>query len=533
MASSSHSHDQAQRARRALTHPLWIGALALLIVNDHFLKGSGHLPGALTGKLSDFAGLLIAPALLAALLRLKTPRAWLLAHFSTGAVFAAIKLFPAAAHAFEALTSLTPFPWRITVDPSDLMALPSLLLSYRVFFGNSSKTLREMPVAERVLAMSGAIACMATSPPDPGPCVGEFCNNQGTAFENAALVLSNRTDAQRVVRVRPLKSSLSVDCTTMLADPTAALSRELFASSQTWVLEAGRAVALQGNSACSAYLVDADGMSPKLLAWSDLQFPTTQVATTINGETPERTIQMNLDPLLGSLGLSEHPAVFDAPPMEHAAATPACAVPDALVGLEWSAPPQGTVEIKSIDSSPDGCHAIRYGTQNGDETMFLCVPDGAMPFQIGESITIVDVGSSGGLGYPESQGEGFIFDGLAIRGASFELLIMRGNALLRHTFSPSPILNSDPSVEVQEAAGCPGAHNECGELLIPLGFSFLGDHVSGVKSGGAGSKIDFTDGYGTLFIVRAESMPIRDNACSLYPAGRSRIESALLIPLVP
>lgn len=525
-------HENSQKARRALIHPVWLGALALLIVNDHVLKGSGHLPSLITGKLSDFAGLLVAPALLCALLTLRSPRAWIWAHIATGAVFSAINLFPWAAHAIEALTRLTPFPWHVTVDPSDLMALPSLLLSYHLFFGPKTKTLREMPLAERVLAMTGAVACMATSPAEPAPCTGEFCD-QGTAFEQASLVLSNRTDSQRVVRIRPLKSSVSVDCTKMLADPTATLSRELFESAQSWILEPGRAVPLHVPDNCAAYLVDADGMTPKLLAWSQLQFPETQLATTINGENPDRTIQMSLSDTTGALTLSEHSAVFDAPPLEHSGASPACAVPDALTGLEWTVPPIDAVEIKSIESSPDGCHAIQYGTPNGNQSFFVCVPDGAMPFQVGESITAATFTPIGAIDTPETQGEGLKGAGLSIRSASYELLLLRGNGLVRHTMSAAPKLSTDPGVEAKESPSCEGAQNDCGELVIPLDFSFLGDHVSGVATGRAGAKIDFADNYGTLFIVRAESVPVRDGNCSLYPSGRSRIESALLIPLVP
>lgn len=534
MASSSHL--DLQRARRALTHPLWIGALALLIINDHFLKGSGRLPGVLTGKLSDFAGLLVAPALLAALLRLKTPRAWMLAHLSTGAVFAAIKLFPAAAHSFEFLTSLTPFPWRITVDPSDLMALPALLLSYRVFFGSEAKPLRAMPVTERVLAMTGAVACMATSPPEPGPCAGDvdICGGGGgTAFENASLVLSNRTDAQRVVRVRPLKNSVMADCVTMLADPTATLSREVFAPSQTWVLEPGRAVPLQVTGNCVAYLVDADGMTPKLLAWSAMQFPTSQLATTINGETPERTIQMNLDPLLGSLGLSEHPAVFDAPPLEPAGPSAMCAVPDALTGNEWANGVSGGGEIKSIESSPDGCHALRVNTASGEENLYVCVPEGAMPFQVGEAVVVNTVTVPAGQNYGETMGVGSSGFGLSVKGAAFELLMMKGNVLAHHNMALNAKLGTEPTVEASARAGCTGSHTECGELMIPMDFSFLGDHVGGVKTGAAGSKIDFTDNYGTLYITRAEKMPIVDSACTVDIVGGARIESVLLVPIVP
>lgn len=42
-------------------------ALVLLALNDHLWKGAGVLPAWLTGKLSDFAGLLFFPLLLSAL----------------------------------------------------------------------------------------------------------------------------------------------------------------------------------------------------------------------------------------------------------------------------------------------------------------------------------------------------------------------------------------------------------------------------------------------------------------------------------
>jgi hypothetical protein len=48
-------------------HPLVWTAFVLLLLNDHVLKGSGLLPGDVTGKLSDFAWLIVAPAFAAAL----------------------------------------------------------------------------------------------------------------------------------------------------------------------------------------------------------------------------------------------------------------------------------------------------------------------------------------------------------------------------------------------------------------------------------------------------------------------------------
>ena len=56
-----------------LGHPIWWGALALLLVNDDLLKGRGIVPGWLTGKLSDFAFLVVAPVVFAALIPRRVP----------------------------------------------------------------------------------------------------------------------------------------------------------------------------------------------------------------------------------------------------------------------------------------------------------------------------------------------------------------------------------------------------------------------------------------------------------------------------
>ena len=48
-------------ARTTLLHPVFWAALTILVLNDHLLKGAGLVPALLTGKLSDFAGLIVAP----------------------------------------------------------------------------------------------------------------------------------------------------------------------------------------------------------------------------------------------------------------------------------------------------------------------------------------------------------------------------------------------------------------------------------------------------------------------------------------
>ncbi len=117
---------------RALFHPAFLPAVALLAINDHLLKGSGLLPGALTGKISDFAGLFAAPLVLAVLLRARTTMATAGCHVAIGIVFAAIKTSPWASTAFTSALATLSIRWRNVCDPTDLVALTALLASWLV-----------------------------------------------------------------------------------------------------------------------------------------------------------------------------------------------------------------------------------------------------------------------------------------------------------------------------------------------------------------------------------------------------------------
>src|SRR4051812_25303572 len=80
---------------------LWWSGLVVLVVNDHLLKGAGVLPGWVTGKLSDFAGLIVAPLLVVVLVRARTARARAAALAVVAAPFCAIKIWVQAAHVVE------------------------------------------------------------------------------------------------------------------------------------------------------------------------------------------------------------------------------------------------------------------------------------------------------------------------------------------------------------------------------------------------------------------------------------------------
>lgn len=126
---SGHKHvlvESSRIALRALARPQSLAAIGLLLLNDHILKGL--FPGVITGKLSDIAGLAFFPLLLALVLGLlfrKPGSTLLVSSVVTGICFTAIKTIPAAAAVAEQLMSPI-WPWRIIVDPTDLIALPSI-----------------------------------------------------------------------------------------------------------------------------------------------------------------------------------------------------------------------------------------------------------------------------------------------------------------------------------------------------------------------------------------------------------------------
>ncbi|HET6705697.1 hypothetical protein [Amycolatopsis sp.] len=111
-------------------HPLTVGATAVLLLNDHVLKQAW--PGFVTGKLSDVAGLVVAPPVLGLLLGLVLPaRAGAAAAvLVTGAGFAVVKLTAAGAGVASAAWSVVNGPSVILADPTDLIALPALGVSW-------------------------------------------------------------------------------------------------------------------------------------------------------------------------------------------------------------------------------------------------------------------------------------------------------------------------------------------------------------------------------------------------------------------
>ena len=116
---------------RALAHPGAVLALVVLVLNDHVLKQAW--PGWVTGKLSDVAGLVVAPLLLAAVLALvRAPWGLPVSLTATGAGFVLCKTSDLGAAVTSSVWSLFGTPTMIRADVTDLLALPALYAAWRI-----------------------------------------------------------------------------------------------------------------------------------------------------------------------------------------------------------------------------------------------------------------------------------------------------------------------------------------------------------------------------------------------------------------
>ena len=141
-----------------LLHPIALGALGILVLNDRILKTTW--PGPVTGILSDVAGLIVAPLAIQAAWEVT---AWAVGRWRgpsrpvlavailvVGVAFAAVQMWPPATDAYRIWLGLLQWPFAAlaaigagsTVPPvrpvvavadvEDLLALPALGVSWWV-----------------------------------------------------------------------------------------------------------------------------------------------------------------------------------------------------------------------------------------------------------------------------------------------------------------------------------------------------------------------------------------------------------------
>lgn len=160
----------------------FIAALGLLLVNDHYLKAA--YGNVVTGKLSDFAGLIVLPVLCGVALRAaKVARAEHVSVIVIGTWFALMKVSSAVASGTENFAEvLTWSPSQIVVDPTDLIAL--IALPYAVRILHQPRSLLQVPAVRITIVGLALAACLATSAEEPqdwdlvlDPATGEVTQN--------------------------------------------------------------------------------------------------------------------------------------------------------------------------------------------------------------------------------------------------------------------------------------------------------------------------------------------------------------------
>ena len=489
--------EERYRPARALAHPAWWVALVVLVLNDHLLKGAGVLPGAITGKVSDFAGLLVAPVALAALLRLGSRRAVALAHVAVGLGFALVNVWAGAARGLEAATALTPLPWAVTVDPSDLLALPMIGVSWRWLVPRMTRPAVAMrPWAARGGVALGTLACLATSPPPETQTVYPDWNTD--------LVLANDTTETLVLRVRPLKPSVFVDCETVRRSPSTWLSRPLFDSAETWILEPERNIPIRGTdsrqaqAACHVYLVEGSGFASALLFWMDGDYPTGPISSGPDEVHGLRAIRIQGAGLMATL--ESHPAVFSTPVEETGRVDSVCALPGPEPQVDWSLPlPLGTRTLLGVRSAPDGCHALTLSSGGASgERWYLFLGGVPLPFVDGDELTFTAITRGQELASVE---------GVEIFGPTKRLVAARG-------LDVAPF--GSARTHHQEIAGCPPLQDDCGSVPVPLSVVVSDGDGATAAELVSGDSHELSDGGGELHLLRAVRLPVADAACLPY-----------------
>jgi hypothetical protein len=154
-----------RRALLSLSHPVSIAAIIVVLLNDHWWRRVA--PSWFTGKIGDFAWLIFAPFLLAVILAWLLPRrekiVGAVAIIGVGLIFGLAKTVPA----FHALTIgvlefLTGWPNVLRLDPTDLLAMPALLIAWWIWEHSATRSIH-LPNRGWVLLPLAVLATMADS----------------------------------------------------------------------------------------------------------------------------------------------------------------------------------------------------------------------------------------------------------------------------------------------------------------------------------------------------------------------------------
>ncbi len=500
--------------RRVLLHPLWLGALAVLAANDHVLKGSGLLPAVVTGKLSDFAGLLVAPALLAALLGVRRRTAFAACHVAVGLVFAAIQLSPAAANGWSASMAAVGFPWTITRDPTDLTALPMLWVSLRIFWrvgrAPAKRALRR--TAEWSAATAGLYCCVATSiAPPPGE-----ATYRGRAF------LFNATDDALTIQAQFLRDDLEVDCDVVHTDPGRLLDDALFGTATVYELEPDLALRLpppidqelfiESSSPCDLVRLSVTGAGDPFLVWvnpDDVGSVTYALEEVRDAD--ETIVVTPRDDGGYEVRANDDRRLIPIEDLRVAGAPGTCPAQSDADRVYWDVSRVGSPHrIEALSFGPDGCIRMDLASKfdldvgNEPDPNYLCVPATHFPFAEGDWIlarnlgTVLEIAAVDETGTPTPDGP--------------NLTVARG--ALDGILSSLP---SDLTVQADRRVGCePAVYDTCGTVAYEAAVTVLRPDLGGVADLRPGESVVLEGSDGStldVLLVHALDRRVLDPTC--------------------
>ncbi len=505
-----------ERALTALVHPVWLFGLGVLVVNDHYLKGAGLLPGWLTGKLSDVVGLLCAPAVLALLW--PTRRGAQVAGLAVAVGFSLLKTVPWVARAVEQVTRDTLFPWQVTIDPTDLLALPAVALG--VWLSG-----RELPrwwrpgVVARVAVVPGALVAMAgTSPPTT---VCDDCVATNEVF--AARVLGNNTGETLLVRIRPLRDTVEVaeSCRPSHAGSgTRSVFRdEHFGAVMPMMLPPEAVVDLGDglHSARGVYLVEGAGLPAFIVDTRCAEF-TTLPATTVDYEEGSAAL-IELVSSGSGVVVRQHPDVYPGPSLNaESDADPACAHEPLEGGSAWSEiPPTGHYVVVAATQLAGGCSTLTLKTETVDTEFSYCLPGVERVVAVGAEVELRAIRF--GQGGEPLEGFELLVTVPGATSPSWRLRAAVGGGV--------PALGGDLEVNIEPLASCGAAYDECADLGRRAGVSVqaAGGEVVVVEPGSAGAVAAGVK----LHVFRAGVFDLVDTAAACAPALGTAVDSAVVV----
>lgn len=511
--------------KRPLHDHWWWAALALWALNDHWFKGSGFLPGALTGKLSDVCGLWVLPAALSALGTRWGATPGYASRFApyllVGFYFAGLQLWPPLLEASHTILAALGIPSRITADLSDLWALAVLAPAWLRYEQHCTPA----PLPRLRLAIPSYALLLLTT------VATSRVDQPGGVQRTGRLFLYNNTSQEQQVTIRQIRDDVDANCFFIQNSPSTHLNDALFEPVETVLVRPQGLVALDARAqtnlqsdladdpnACEAMVLSGPNRDPQLVFWRSEEFPLQSFNDVpanlkINGVIALEPQGATDNKRLGYRHLGTRTIVYPTQPKAPEMASPECSPRDPRADLGWGQPfPKGPHKVLRIKPGKDGCLELELGNTKDERLKtrrYLCIPPERFPFEEG---TIVQFRSLQG----ESAVIGDNIEGWRIAPPedepNLEFWVILGQGLPqlgKLTFG----------ARVQDACSYAPTQEDCLTLSRPVDIFARSEKdntevVLQARGDKSQQKLADTEGEWTLELLESEERSVFDGSCS-------------------